>query len=567
VVPKTLTPTSGAFFRAAFGYEAGMRAAFFRLGSGADAWRLLRYWFGRDADVRVLSPDAWLVLAVTLVWYVAAYLLNDSPSWSAGGEPGWLTWWDQSQYHKAAGELAHGELRPNVYWFGYPALGAIFYQVLPRQPFLVPDLAMVLAIVAIFYAAGRLYMSRIEAVLLVYMFIWFDSFLRDVCLVVPWNTLPAYTAFFVSIYLLILRPAPPRVGHFILCALLAGLAMVARPTEIAALGLIYAPALARLGGWKQRAMAAGWFGAIVAGGAAVTLLLNEHLYHALGSPYIAGERGKIQAANYGLKAYQFFCDSVFLTGDGALPAGTRPPSLFSRYPEFLFLLPGLVFLLRTRGWAAWGFVLASAFTLGFYLLYVPFDDPPYAWSYNQWHYVGWIFPWLGLATYLTFRKAWGSGRRWFVAMLVLPLAVVGGIGFAAVPRAFATPEASSHLGLTTKFENQIDTVTLTVRDVCRVDDVRLTFRRTPPFNGTDASTVHLVNVAVNGLPQRDMIDCMMSQENATYHFSFLAHGLVLHAGDEMVIQFQVGYEPEVARAELDGIHFAPGQALRDYFSR
>jgi hypothetical protein len=194
---------------------------------------------------------------------------------------------------------------------------------------------MVLAIVAAFYAAGRLYMSRIEAALLVYVFIWFDSFLRDFCLVVPWNTLPAYTAFFVSIYLLALRPTPPRLGTFLLCALLAGLAMLGRPTEIAALGLVYAPALLRLDGWKKRAVAAGSFAVVVTAVATVTVLLNELFYGTLGSPYMAGERGKVQVANYGLKAYQFFCDSVFLTGDGALPAGTRPPSLFARYPEFL----------------------------------------------------------------------------------------------------------------------------------------------------------------------------------------------------------------------------------------
>ncbi len=538
----------------------------FQIGSAAEAGRVLRYWFGRDAQVRVFSPDAWLILGVTLVWYACAYALNDSPSWHAGGNAGWLQWWDQSLYHRAAGELAQGELKPNPYWIGYPALGAIFYHLLPRHPFLIPDLAMVLAIVAVFYAAARLYLTRIEAVLMVYIFIWFDSYIRDECLVIPWNTLPAYTAFFVSIYLLALRPRAPRLSHFVLCAGLAGVAALSRPTETVALGLVFLPALVRLRYWKERVVAAGCLAGIMLVAAGLILLINEHLYQALTSPYIAGESGKMNGANLGVKAYQFFADSLFLTGDGALPGGPRPPSLLSRYPEFLFVLPGLLFLLRERGWGAAGLVLAIGFTLGFYLLYVPFDNPPYAWSYGQWHYVAWIFPWLGLAAYLTFRQSFRHlPRAWFLAALALPLITTLAIGFAAAPWGWATPEAGERLKLTTSFDAETYTVKLRAFAGGRVDDLRLVFRRPPPYNGTDASTVHLVNVDVNGQPQGDMVDCMTSQENTTYHFTFLAHDLVLHAGDEIEVRFKVKEAPEVTRAELETIRFAPLQAWRDNF--
>ena len=522
----------------------------------------MRYWLARDLQVRVFSRDAWLVLAITLVWYAIAYALNDAPSWNAGGNSGWLVWWDQGQYHKQAAELAHGELKPNVYWFGYPALGAVFYHLLPRHPFLIPDLAMVLAIVASFYAAARLYVSRFEALLLVYVFIWFDSLVRDECLVIPWNTLPAYTAFFVSIFLLILRPAAPRLREFAGCALLMAVAALARPTEIAALSLVYLPALFRLHRWRERAVAASLLAVVAVAVVVLLASVNEYEYHALKSPYMAGESGKMNPANYGLKAYQFFADSLFLTGDGALPPDTRPPSLFSRYPEFLFALPGLLFFARLRGGTAAGLILPPAFTIGLYLLYVPFDNPPYAWSYGQWHYLAWIFPWLGLTTYLTFRQASGVLPRWvFLTMLLLPLAATSVIGFAAVPAGWATPCDGLHL--TTSSAAGIFQVKLKVLRDCRAEDVRLIFRQAPPFDGTEVSTLHRLTIAVNGKPQINMIDCMTSQENATYHFTFLAHGLVLRAGDEIEIGLRTNAPLAVTRAELAAVRFAPFQAWRD----
>jgi hypothetical protein len=81
---------------------------------------------------------------------------------------------------------------------GYPILGVPFYWLLPRHAYLIPNLAMVVAMVGIFYAACRHYMGRLEGLALVCVFIWFDSFLRDECLVIPWNTMPAYARFFCA---------------------------------------------------------------------------------------------------------------------------------------------------------------------------------------------------------------------------------------------------------------------------------------------------------------------------------------------------------------------------------
>lgn len=547
-----------------------MRLPVLRLGSARDAWRTLRYWLGRDPAPCVFSRDAWLVLAVTVVWYAAAYTINDQrPAFdAAGAHQGWNIWWDQGQYLVQTTQLAHGEVKPNVYWIGYPAVGALFYWLLPAHPYLIPDLAAVLAIVAVFYAAARAFMTRLEAAVLVYIFIWFDSFQRDLCLVPPWNTIPAYAAFFICTYLFVFRREPLRRIHFIGCAILCGVAVLARPTEVVALGILYAAGLTRLPGWKQRAAMATVF-CLMAGAAAVILLgINFHLYQSWRSPYMAGESGKINVANYGLKAWQFFYDSTFLTGNGAWSSDDKPPALFTRYPEFLLLLPGLLLLGRRFGLAAAGLLGAIFCTLATYLLYVPFDNPPYAWRYVQWHYVAWIFPWLGLATYAGLREGWRELPRWpFVGALVAPLFVGVVLGFGPTRLGYATKNVSDRTTVAEHQDASVYAVVVKCLAPCRAEDLRLAFTNPPPFDGTDAANVGRIHVFLNERRLSQMVDYMESQDGDTFHICFLAHSLPLKAGDTVTVRLDVDtHRPALASVELVGIRYAPLQAIHDYFA-
>jgi hypothetical protein len=540
----------------------------FTTGMGNGAKRARDYWLGgKQGETGAFSPDVLGVLLVTVIWYLIAYFLNDAtPSFGPHGNPGWWAWWDQGLYYQTTTELAHAQLKPSTYWYGYPALGAPFYWLLPRHPYLIPNLVMVLAMVWAFYASCRLYMGRLESVLLVYIFIWFDSFLRDECLVIPWNTMPAYCAFFLCIYLLILRPGPGRLADFAICALACGIAMFARPTEIAALSIIYFFGLLKLRTSKEKAQAAGYLGgpALLVGG--LTFGLNYYFYHRWGSPYMDGENGKATLANYGLKLYQFVFDTGFLTGDGFVPPASQPRPLLARYPEFFFVLPGLLFLLRDRGWIVWGFILGIVGQLALYLSYNPFNNPPYAWSYGQWHYIAWMLPWLGFATYLSVRRAFFHlPRAPFFVALFLPAFLTCAIGFKAVPLASATAHSGDKLLLLTTYGNGIYTVNLTALAPCDIDDIRLLFRMPPPFNGTDVANLPLMTISVDGRRQLDMVDRAVSQDGNTYHFSFLARGLKLKAGNEIAIQYQVREAPEVEEAQLVGVAFAPLQAVRDYF--
>jgi hypothetical protein len=425
---------------------------------------------------------------------------------------------------------------------------------------------MTLAMVWALYGSSRLYVSRLESVLIVYIFIWFDPFVRDECLIIPWNTMPAYAAFFLCIYLLILKPGPGRLLEFGVCAIACGVAMFARPTEFFALGIIYLFGLLRFKTCREAAWAAGFLGVTGAVVAAVTVGLNYYLYHQLGSPYLAEENGKLAVANIGWKVYQFIFDPEFLTGDGALPADARTVSLLTRYPEFLLILPGVLFLLRDRGWIAWGLILGIAGELGFYFCYNPFNNPPYAWSYGQWHYVGWVLPWLGLITYLSVRRAvFQLSRPTFFVALLLPTVFACLVGFKAVPVASATLQADDRLHLQTTFKGGLYTMDLTVLAPCDIDDIRLLFARPPSFNGTEVANLSLMSVSVNGADEADMLRRSISQDGNTFHVSFLAQGLALKTGDKIAIQFRVPQAPELKEAQLVGIGYAPAQSIRDYF--
>jgi len=533
-----------------------------------DAERSRRYWLDRNAsEAGTFGLDAIGLMIATAVWYLIAYYLNDAtPSLAPHGNVGWSVWWDQSQYLQTTSDLAHGQFKPSVYWFGYPILGVPFYWLLPRHPYLIPDLAMVTMLVGIFYASCCIYVSRLESLVLVYVFIWFDSFLRDECLVIPWNTLPAYAAFFLCIYLLILKPGPGRLADFAVCAIACGIAMFARPTEIVALGIIYLFGLAKLRTFREKVEAAGLIGAIAFLVGALTLGLNYYFYQRLGSPYLDGESGKASLRNYGLKLYQFLLDGEFLTGGSNLPPDARPPALLTRYPEFLLVIPGFLFLLKDRGWIAWGLIFGIAAELGIYLAYSPFNNAPYAWRYGQWHYIAWMLPWLGFAAYLSVRQAFFHlPRGLFFGVLLFPAFVACLIGFRAVPLASATAQVGEDLRLETAYERDFYTVNLTVLKPCKIDDVRLLFRRPPAFDGTDVTNLSLMTVSVNGAEKQDMIDRAASQEGNTWHFSFLAHGLTLKAGDKITIRFHVHESPELDQAQLVGVDFAPMQSIRDYF--
>ena len=90
----------------------------------------------------ILPAVGFLVLVAGFYFYVWA-TCGGNPM---RGDPGWNGWWDQSNYLKSATALAHGNLQPSQHWYplGYALLGAPFVYVTPVEPFLIPNLALLL---------------------------------------------------------------------------------------------------------------------------------------------------------------------------------------------------------------------------------------------------------------------------------------------------------------------------------------------------------------------------------------------------------------------------------------
>lgn len=531
-------------------------------------WKKLASWLCREDPQRIRFFD-WsgcLLLLVTGVWYLHTY-------WRGGLTPdvnpltpeGWWGWCDQGQYYKSTIELAHGQLKPNVYWLGYPLLGVPFYWLMPRHPYLIPNLAFVLIMVGAFFAACRHLMGRVEAWILVGFFIFSDELFRDICLIVPWNTMPAYATIYLATYLLLFRR--PSMGSFALCAFMAGIALFARPTEIMPIALIYSFGLFNLDG-RRRLFALAFFGIALGMVAFATFSLNLYFYRRLSSPYMESLGTEFSAINFGPKIYQFFCDGAFLTGNAAYPRGSRTTQILERFPYFLLLLPGAIYLVRTRGYAPCGLLLAIIFTVAFYLSYNWDTSMALFWTYSCYHYIWWIMPWLAFVTYLSFRGApFALSRFLYLAALAAPVLLYLVVGFKAVEVA-ASDNRENPVTLTTHYQDQVYTVDITSASYAGcIQDVRLQFVKSTSYWATEVATLLKVKLTVNGIEQRVPKDYAMSQDGQAYDFSFLVRNLNLREGDHVMIRFAQTNELTLTRASYRQIQFAPGNGVARFFTR
>jgi hypothetical protein len=95
-----------------------------------------------------------LLYAATTAIYLWFYWHNPARPVSSS-QPGWIGWFDQGFYYKAALAWAHGNLDPAQHWYlpGYTLFAAPFAALMPLHAFLLPDLIALLAATWLF---GRL---------------------------------------------------------------------------------------------------------------------------------------------------------------------------------------------------------------------------------------------------------------------------------------------------------------------------------------------------------------------------------------------------------------------------
>ncbi len=530
---------------------------------------IVRSFFRREApaEISLFDGSGLIFLCAAAAWYLHTYFhsvwvpgdpKNDVYTWLAGA--------DQMRYLNGAIDLAHGELKPNAYWIGYLALGAPFHYLLPRHTFLIPDLFLVLVMLGAFFASCRHVMSRAEAWLLVaFAVVFADDVLRERCLVVPWNTMPAYAAIYLSAYLMVFaRPSLPR---FAVAAAATSFALLARPNELIALAPLFLVA-ALLWRDPRKWRALGLFLGAVTSAAAVIVSINFYLYGAPVSPYVTAERGHFSYDHPLLKFYQLFCDGTFLTGASIMPIGSRPHQILERFPYLLLMGPGVLSLLRVCGPAVWGLYLAILLTLGFYLSYDVVNSPAFSWMYTSFHYYWWMMPWLIFFTYLSFRQApLTLARPVYVAALLMPVVLAAGVGFKSVEVA-ASDDPGSPLVLTTSYQDETFHATVTMqRDVGPIEDMRLFFQKAPDGFGSTAEANHKFGMTLNGATLSEPVDYYMSQQGTgPYDVSLIFRAKRIHTGDTIAFTYYKTGELTLRRVALMHAESSPGAGLRRWLT-
>ena len=302
---------------------------------------------------------------------------------------GWWTWTDQNRYLEESRAIGRWALNENSYFYpvGYPALGAIFVRWMPANPFLIPNLLLVLGATWMWWKIAQRWLSRIAALAVGVTFVLSHTWLVGQTMVIPWNTLPTQFTLLTSIWVMLAMHGKKAV------CLLAGLAAVTylcRPIDAVALAPLLVVATLRLSSWQLRLRGGVAGMAIVAAAVVGVGLMNLAV---IGQWQTAYEIVSTQAI--GFFGYPMSYKLYWLLVDGTPLFGETDPALLFRFPWLFLAVAGFLFLLQ-RERAAGGAVFAAiAVNL---TLYFNYNDllPSDIYRFTLIHYIAWIFPLLFL---------------------------------------------------------------------------------------------------------------------------------------------------------------------------
>ncbi|MDE3084812.1 MAG: hypothetical protein KGJ37_06310, partial [Verrucomicrobiota bacterium] len=162
----------------------------------------------KTLEARWLQVVLLLLLGIIYTWAYATHPLF--PGRKSGSPTGWWSWADQARYLKAAAALAQFKLSPDVYHYplGYSLLGAVFWRFMPRHPFFIPDLLLVLGAGYVWWRlAGRL-LNKFQSLVLAGLCLLTHGTLLKTTLVIPWNTIPTQFALLAGIWIVISEAGP-----------------------------------------------------------------------------------------------------------------------------------------------------------------------------------------------------------------------------------------------------------------------------------------------------------------------------------------------------------------------
>lgn len=352
---------------------------------------------------RWLWPLVSLLVAGT-IWYLWVYALHPVlPGNSLAGTSGWWGWSDQGYYWRSAQELSSFRLSQEHYWYplGYPAMGAVFFRLMPSHAFLIPDLLCFVGILSLFYRICREFMSPWESVALTVAAILLPKSVFTDSLVVPWTTTPVHLMIYSIIVLLVF--SKPRLANYVVASLLLALMPWFRGGDAIFVLPIFVMHL-----WNERrrdgigtcsakiALTAGLL-ALSAGGLAA---LNFHVFGKIMTPYMQLASATVGAGLDGFltKAYAVFISAVPLSEN-------RETMMIHRFPWLVFVPTGVFYLLKQFSLKHLGWMSAIAVCIGFYLSYNDFGSGN-IFKYLTIHYWAWWLPLAALLAYLGLVKAW-----------------------------------------------------------------------------------------------------------------------------------------------------------------
>lgn len=327
-----------------------------------------------------------LLVAVVLVYLAAWWTHELRPARSPTEQRlGWWTWADQYAYWQSAEELSRLSLTAQNFHYplGYPALAAPFMRVWPEDPFLIPNLALVLVSSLSLWRLARLGLSRVGTVVAAAVFVATHSELLALTLVVPWNTIGTQAALLAGITVGVTDTGVRRACRL---GLLAAAAYLVRPADAACFAPLLAWAALAVPTWGERFRSGLFAGLPVAAAIGLVGLINLRVFGSWSSPY---DRQSWEVV--GFMAFPFAQKAYWALVDGRAFFGESDAALLFRYP-WLFLVPaGAVAWCRRSGAAALAALAALAGNWGLYLAYNDFV-PSAIWRFGLIHYVSWSIP-------------------------------------------------------------------------------------------------------------------------------------------------------------------------------
>lgn len=367
----------------------------------AYCWRYVGRW------IDSFQGQTAFAVAIAVI-YTLGYLGHPALPGNNDAYPaGWLGWWDQSLYHRTAAAISSGELSAATYLYplGYPFLGALTWQAVPRHAFFVPDLFLTVGIALLFYRLVRRFLSSQETLLFIAAFVFLYRGTLSDGLVEPWSTIP--TQFFGYVLVVLLVVSTPTNRRIFLSASCVGMTYTCRPAEAACLLPMLGAAILYLPTWRRRISAGLGASGIILVFVLAIALLNYRIFGSVASPYEATTRAGQTFWAFPLKWKMY---SLFV--DGHLFFRESESMLLGHYPFFLFCVPGAVIMVHRFGFRGFGMLCSIVAT---YLVYFAFNDfwPRNIYRFHVIHYLVWTLPLIMLFAYVGVRDGWRIPRiRW-----------------------------------------------------------------------------------------------------------------------------------------------------------